>query len=365
MQIFQEGRLLFSSLKQAKLNGTKVPEFYSSDGSFSFEVNCVLSGDVLLRCRHIETTTGKRISMFRAGFHTGYILELVQRLPRSQCDGAAADERFEQDFFVDLIFAPVNEAEGGGRESQKGRKRQNLVGSFGGRLRSGRNASRRAKQAALKDGNHGKNTNSSSKMATTVDLQLPASAKKRTTDEREDLEGGASSAGETAAGSPPGDVAASPVRATDLFAASTAVAPAPAATPSKVTTSTTQKTDVFSLADEDEEDEDVVFEALNADKSGETDTLSAAQQRQQAEANRSVAELAKLEAELGLVGEDFAVSPQLKMLGKDVASDAPAAANSVTSEKETSKRVMIRLRRRLAARSNWMIWVLNLMTSII
>ena len=49
--------------------------------------------------------------MFRAAFHTGYIPQLVQRLPKSQCDGAVLDSRFDTDFFVDLIFAPAQNDE--------------------------------------------------------------------------------------------------------------------------------------------------------------------------------------------------------------------------------------------------------------
>ena len=39
----------------------------------------------------------------------------------------------------------------------------------------------------------------------------------------------------------------------------------------------------------------------------------------------ATAEQAALEAELGLEGEDFAVSSQLELLGQDVAATAPAA----------------------------------------
>ena len=35
--------------------------------------NCVVQGDILLRCRH-ASMSGARISMFRAGFHTGNII---------------------------------------------------------------------------------------------------------------------------------------------------------------------------------------------------------------------------------------------------------------------------------------------------
>ena len=93
--------------------------------------------------------------------------------------------------------------------------------------------------------------------------------------------------------------------------------------------STTRKRDAFSLVDEEEEEEDenVLFEVLNVDTTSKSEALSAAQQ-QQAEANRSVAELAALEAELGLEGEDFAVSSQLEMLGQDAAADVPPSPSA-------------------------------------
>ena len=58
--------------------------------------------------------------MFRAAFHTGYIPQLVQRLPRSQCDGANSDGRFHHDFFVDLIFGPVTTTTKEKNHQQKG-----------------------------------------------------------------------------------------------------------------------------------------------------------------------------------------------------------------------------------------------------
>uniref|UniRef100_K3WKU6 Phosphatidylinositol-3,4,5-trisphosphate 3-phosphatase n=1 Tax=Globisporangium ultimum (strain ATCC 200006 / CBS 805.95 / DAOM BR144) TaxID=431595 RepID=K3WKU6_GLOUD len=56
--------------------------------------------------RHL-TDSGERISMFRGAFHTGYIPQGILRLTKAQLDGACGDPRFDQDFFVDLIFADV------------------------------------------------------------------------------------------------------------------------------------------------------------------------------------------------------------------------------------------------------------------
>ncbi|RHY37483.1 hypothetical protein DYB25_012331 [Aphanomyces astaci] len=66
----------------------------------------MLQGDILIRCRHL-TDAGGRVSMFRAAFHTGYIPLGILRLTKGQLDGACQDNRFASDFFVDLIFAPV------------------------------------------------------------------------------------------------------------------------------------------------------------------------------------------------------------------------------------------------------------------
>ena len=78
----------------------------ASDGCVSFNVDCALQGDILLRARH-ASNTGQRISMFRAAFHTGYVPVGVLRLSKEWLDGAADSPRFSDDFFVDLIFAPM------------------------------------------------------------------------------------------------------------------------------------------------------------------------------------------------------------------------------------------------------------------
>lgn len=344
IQIFQNGRLLFSSLKQDKLKGKSIQEYYSSDGSFSFDVNHVLIGDVLLRCRHMELS-GKRVSMFRAGFHTGYIPELVQRLPRSQCDGAAEDKRFEQDFFVDLIFAPVNEEDGDKnsstehsndlgtsqtKNSDQSLAEAHLNSKFWREIAKRKERLRRAKQALAKQSNN--------KKMTTIDLRLPKAAKERMTASRERLDdshakavssvdhSNRSNAANTVQSS---QNAAHSVRAEDVLLASrTAAARAPSASAANAAklpdaqTSKTRKHEAFSLADDDDDDMRVVFDTLQDAGDGTNSEELTAIQKQQADADRSVEELAALEAELGLEGEDFAVSPQLKMLGKETGVDA-------------------------------------------
>lgn len=77
------------------------------DGTIPFEVDQVVSGDILVRARHL-TRDNKRISMFRAAWHTGYCASNVLRLTKAQLDGACTDPRYPDDFFVDLIFEKVS-----------------------------------------------------------------------------------------------------------------------------------------------------------------------------------------------------------------------------------------------------------------
>eukprot|EP00606_Chrysophyceae_sp_TOSAG23-5_P001425 GSChrysophyteH2.ASY1.ANO1.93.1 assembled CDS len=77
-----------------------------SEGCVSFNVDCAVQGDILLRCRHADTQGG-RVSMFRAAFHTGYVPQGVLRLTKVQLDGSEGSSRFDDDFFIDLIFASI------------------------------------------------------------------------------------------------------------------------------------------------------------------------------------------------------------------------------------------------------------------
>ncbi|KAG7393382.1 hypothetical protein PHYPSEUDO_009586 [Phytophthora pseudosyringae] len=110
LQIFKGGKLVFTTTWQDMEDGHGIQWASTGDGSVSFNVNCMLQGDILIRCRHL-TDAGERVSMFRGAFHTGYIPQGILRLTKAQLDGACSDPRFDQDFFVDLIFADV-ETEG-------------------------------------------------------------------------------------------------------------------------------------------------------------------------------------------------------------------------------------------------------------
>jgi C2 domain of PTEN tumour-suppressor protein len=112
IQLFKTGKLLHTAPATLNYqeNENELPFCTIADGSISFHINQIVQGDILIRARHL-TATRKRISMFRAAFHTGYVPPKVMRLTKSQLDGACIDERFASDFFLDLIFEPITTEE--------------------------------------------------------------------------------------------------------------------------------------------------------------------------------------------------------------------------------------------------------------
>ena len=111
LQIFKAGTLIFTTAASVNYAQSKddLPFVSVSDGPVSFVTEAVVQGDILLRCRHL-TRSGQRVSMFRCAFHTGYVPPKVLRLTKAQLDGACGDKRFSDDFFLDLIFEPCDEA---------------------------------------------------------------------------------------------------------------------------------------------------------------------------------------------------------------------------------------------------------------
>mmetsp|Transcript_3255 Transcript_3255/g.5982 ORF Transcript_3255/g.5982 Transcript_3255/m.5982 type:complete len:831 (-) Transcript_3255:218-2710(-) len=111
LQIFKAGNLVFTTAASVNYAQTKddLPFCTTNDGPVSFLTEAVVQGDILLRCRHL-TKSGQRVSMFRCAFHTGYVPPKVLRLTKAQLDGACGDKRFADDFFLDLIFEPCDEA---------------------------------------------------------------------------------------------------------------------------------------------------------------------------------------------------------------------------------------------------------------
>lgn len=105
LQIFKAGKLIFTTAAKLHVQQgeQELPFVQRMDGTVPFNVNEVIQGDILIRCRHL-TFKKQRVSMFRAAFHTGYVPPNVLRLNKSQLDGACSDKRFPDDFFLDLIF---------------------------------------------------------------------------------------------------------------------------------------------------------------------------------------------------------------------------------------------------------------------
>eukprot|EP01034_Spumella_vulgaris_P025119 gene25119-31536_t len=122
LQLFKNGRLIATATPTVETSGAENSEDSASggnkmelkwinatEGSVSFSMDVAIQGDILLRCRH-AAASGVRVSMFRAGFHTGYVPSGVLRLTKAQLDGSSADPRYADDFFIDLIFAPIVKA---------------------------------------------------------------------------------------------------------------------------------------------------------------------------------------------------------------------------------------------------------------
>eukprot|EP00980_Cylindrotheca_fusiformis_P017585 scaffold5517_cov135-Cylindrotheca_fusiformis.AAC.15 len=109
LQVFKAGRLMFTTAATLDSNQSEedLPFVQVCDGTVPFEIGEVIQGDILIRCRHL-TRQNQRVSMFRAAFHTGYVPPSVLRLTKTQLDGACSDNRYPDDFFLDLIFEEVD-----------------------------------------------------------------------------------------------------------------------------------------------------------------------------------------------------------------------------------------------------------------
>ena len=106
LQFFRDGKLAHTASWQGSENTWAAP----SEGSLVFPVDVVVHGDLLVRCRHVDDRE-RRTSMFRAALHVGFAPTGVLRLTRDQLDGACGDDRFDGDFFIDLIFEPASGAQ--------------------------------------------------------------------------------------------------------------------------------------------------------------------------------------------------------------------------------------------------------------
>ena len=117
IQVFKNSKLIATAVpavpENTDVDGNKknsLTFLKIGEESVSFPVDCVVSGDILVRCRHTERS-GKKEEMFRAAFHTGYVPCGVLRLTKTQLDGANIDDRIEDIFYIDLIFGPVEKSD--------------------------------------------------------------------------------------------------------------------------------------------------------------------------------------------------------------------------------------------------------------
>mmetsp|Transcript_12095 Transcript_12095/g.18274 ORF Transcript_12095/g.18274 Transcript_12095/m.18274 type:complete len:636 (-) Transcript_12095:141-2048(-) len=126
LQLFKNGRIIANAViaAPASSESTKSQDvrwLNCTEGSVSFQVDCMVQGDLLLRCRHLEVASGARVSMFRTAFHTGYVPSGVLRLTKAQLDGPNTDDRYGDDFFIDLIFAPVERSSEASKSGESGK----------------------------------------------------------------------------------------------------------------------------------------------------------------------------------------------------------------------------------------------------
>lgn len=95
-----EIRIYKSGTKLANLSNTKV-----ENKCCKYETDLLLQGNILLRC--IQTLDdGRPVTLFRCGFHTGFIDNNLLILPVYKLDGPMKDQniKFPQNFSVELHF---------------------------------------------------------------------------------------------------------------------------------------------------------------------------------------------------------------------------------------------------------------------
>lgn len=71
LQIFKAGKLIFTTAATLSPNQPEedLPFVQVCDGNIPFNIEEVMQGDILIRCRHL-TAKNQRVSMFRAAFHS-------------------------------------------------------------------------------------------------------------------------------------------------------------------------------------------------------------------------------------------------------------------------------------------------------
>lgn len=106
LQIFKHAKLVFTSIGREK----SLRWYAKEDAAMLFPVGLPLEGDIIIRVRHL-TARNERVSMLRLGFHAGYIRPGSVRFPVIELDSACADDRFSDDFWVDLVFRALRPGE--------------------------------------------------------------------------------------------------------------------------------------------------------------------------------------------------------------------------------------------------------------
>lgn len=118
-QIFKNGKCLFSSSEPDESSGTT--QDAPGDGAhaeashdeaalLAFAVETAFQGDILLRLRYKEKSSGKFLSLFRYGLHTGYTKSGKLTLRRQNLDGASVDPRCSDEMSVEIALAAAEDA---------------------------------------------------------------------------------------------------------------------------------------------------------------------------------------------------------------------------------------------------------------
>jgi len=137
LEVWSNGEMIFSSFTSTGSAGSTEdvtwPTSYGAKDpcvSFQLPADLVLKGDILMRVRHVYLD-GNKDTVFRLAFHTSFTPSDGLQLAKQELDGACDDQRFSDEFFVDLVFEDVStsqeseeagEAEGAGAVFEKARE---------------------------------------------------------------------------------------------------------------------------------------------------------------------------------------------------------------------------------------------------
>ncbi len=105
LQAYVNGKLVYTCASHGDSGGKTPAEcLAASNDGFAFQVDWLLRGDILIRCRHLDAVTGKKTSMFRIALHTGYVAAGKNEFSADDLDGVPGDSRFPKDFSASLRF---------------------------------------------------------------------------------------------------------------------------------------------------------------------------------------------------------------------------------------------------------------------